>query len=330
MKSLVIGATGFIGFHVMHRLLDEGHEVRCLLRPSSDPRRLAGHSVEVCIGDVTDSESIARAVEGCRWVFHAGGRISFWSGDAAWLERDHVLGSIHVADACQRVGARLIYTGSVATLGRPADDGAVGDETTPFDWNPRMHPYAFVKHEAANRLCDAVARGLDVVIVMPTTTFGANDFNLSAARMIVDVDRGKIFGYPAGGMTVAHAAAVAAGHVQAAATGRCGERYVLGGDHLLYQELFAMIAREVGRRAPLFRLPGPVLTLIGAGGSAASSLLRRDLGLTRTTALLGQLKLYYSSAKAIREIGYHPLPASAAVREACSWYREQVRARPAA
>jgi len=320
MKALVIGATGFLGHHVMRRLLADGHEVRVMLRPTSAPERLRGAAVERCVGDLADVDALARAVRGCDWVFHAAGSISLWTGRTAQLRADHVDGTDHVARACQATGARLVWTGSVGALGRPHPDGAVGDETTPFDWPAGIHPYGEAKRDAEASLRIAAAGGLDVVVVMPTTTFGPLDENLSAARMIAEIDGGLILGYPAGGMTVAHVDAVAAGHVAAAARGRRGARYVLGGDHLTYRALFAMIAEGIGRRPPRIRLPRPLMRVLGSGGGLASSLLGRDVGLNRASALLGCFHLYYSSDKAIRELGWYPLPARDAVREACDWY----------
>lgn len=329
MKALVTGATGFIGYHVMQRLLAEGHEVRVLVRPTSDRRRLGSAPVDVCTGAVEDASAVRRAVAGCGWVFHAAGSISFWTGHAARTRLHHVTGTAHVAAACRATGARLVCTSSVAALGRPRPDGAVGDETTAFDWDPQRHPYGYAKHEAQRQLLAAARDGLDVVIVMPTTTFGACDHNFSAARVIAEIDGGLIMGYPDGGQTVAHAGAVAAGHVAAAARGRRGERYVLGGEHLVYRDLFAEVARGIGRRPPRLHLPRPLMRVLGTGGSVASVLLRRDIGLNRTSAMLGCYRLFYASDKAVRELGFAPRPAREAIAEACEWYLAQRGARAA-
>jgi dihydroflavonol-4-reductase len=171
--------------------------------------------------------------------------------------------------------------------------------------------------------------GLDAVTVLPATTFGPYDFNYSVARMIENIDAGLIFIYPPGGITVAHADAVAEGHLRAAQLGRTGARYVLGGEHLTFRDLFARIARRLGRRPPWLPVPPRALRILGAGGSLASTLARRDLGLTSTSARLSCLHLYYDSAKAIHELGYEPRSADDALTQACCWYRDGANARAA-
>jgi dihydroflavonol-4-reductase len=329
MRALVLGATGFLGFHVARCLLEAGHDVRVLVRPTSDRRRLTSDLIDVRVGDLLDAEAVARAVAGVDWVFDAAGRISFWKGDRAEIRAQHVTGTAHVADACRRAGVRLIYTSSTAALGRPRPDGAIGDETTPFDWDSATFPYACAKRAAEQTLAASVAEGLDAVTVMPTTTFGPFDHNLSAARFIADLDAGRILGYPPGGLTVAHVQAVAAGHLAAARVGRTGERYVLGGEHLTYRALFTLIAHELGRHPPRLPVPTAVLRALGTGGSLVSAVLRRDLGLNQATATFGCVRLYYSSAKAVRELGYRPLPAADAIHQACVWWRESKERRAA-
>ena len=148
--------------------------------------------------------------------------MAFWSADAGALEREHVDGTRRVAQACRAAGARLVYTSSVASLGCPRPDRTIGDESTPFDWDHRRFPYQAAKRAAEEAVLAEVREGLDGVMVLPATTFGAYDWNLSAARFIDNLYAGRIVGYPPGALTVADAEAVAEGHVRAATRGRRG------------------------------------------------------------------------------------------------------------
>ncbi|HEY3228882.1 MAG TPA: NAD-dependent epimerase/dehydratase family protein, partial [Roseiflexaceae bacterium] len=228
MKVLVTGGTGFLGANLVAALLERGDAVRVLRRANSSLIALDGLPVEHVIGDILEPDAVARAVAGCDLVFHVAALASYWRARRDQVYRVNVEGTRIVMDACSRAGVpRVVHTSSVAAVGIPPP-GTVGDETTPFDALSATFAYADSKHRAEAEVQNAVARGLDVVIVNPASVFGAGDHYLNTGRIVIEYGRGRIPVVPPGGMCVVDVDAVVRGHLLAAERGRAGERYILG------------------------------------------------------------------------------------------------------
>ena len=320
--SLVTGATGFVGSAVARALLRAGHRVRVLVRPNSDRRNLADLCVEIAEGSMEDPPSLVRAVAGCRYVYHVAADYRIWVPDPAPMFRANVVGTRDLLVAALEAGAeRVVYTSSVATLGLVS--GGSADEKTPSRVEDMIGPYKRSKFEAEEVARElAVARGLPVVIVNPSTPVGPGDIKPTpTGRLILEAARGQMPAFVDTGLNIVHVDDVAAGHLAAAEKGRIGERYILGGENLSLAEILAEVSQVVGRRAPRFRIPHSVLLPIAFGAECTARITGRAPFVTLDGVRMSRKKMYFTSDKASRELGYAPRPARQAISDAVAWFR---------
>ena len=322
MKALVTGGTGFLGANLAAALVARGDQVRVLRRSQSSLVALEGLPIEHAIGDITEPDAVERAVEGCDLVFHVAAIAAYWRAKIGRLYHVNVEGTRIVMQACLRAGVpRVVHTSSVAAVGI-APGGAVADEATPFDAFSATVAYADSKHRAETVVRDAVARGLNAVIVNPASVFGAGDHYLNTGRIVVEYGRGRIPVVPPGGMCVVDVNAVTQGHLLAAERGQPGERYILGGENLTHRQIAAAVAAVASVRAPRLVVPrgllGPAAIVVD-GFSRVSPWAPPING---EQLKLSGVDFYFDSSKAVRELGYPIMPFRAAAEKAYHWYRE--------
>jgi dihydroflavonol-4-reductase len=321
--NLVTGATGFVGSAVARALLARGRRVRVLARPNSDRRNLAGLAVEIAEGAMEDPCSLARAVAGCRYVYHVAADYRIWVPDPAPMFRANVDGTRDLLTAALEAGAeRVVYTSSVATLGLVP--GGSADEETPSSLDDMIGPYKrskFAAEEVAREL--ARKRGLPVVIVNPSTPVGPGDIKPTpTGRLIVEAARGQMPAFVDTGLNIVHVDDVAEGHLAAAENGRIGERYILGGENMALAEILAGVAQAAGRRPPRLQVPHSVLFPVAVGAELAARVTGREPFITLDGVRMSRKKMYFSSEKASRELGYTPRPAREAIADAVGWFRD--------
>ena len=319
--SLVTGATGFVGSAVARALLARGRRVRVLARPNSDRRNLAGLAVEIAEGAMEDPRSLARAVAGCRYLYHVAADYRIWVPDPAPMFRANVDGTRDLLTAALDAGAeRVVYTSSVATLGLVP--GGSADEETQNSIDDMIGPYKrskFMAEEVAQGL--ARERGLPVVIVNPSTPVGPGDIKPTpTGRLIVEAARGQMPAFVDTGLNIVHVDDVAEGHLAAAEKGRIGERYILGGENMALAEILAEVAQAVGRRPPWLRVPHGVLFPVAIGAELAARVSGRDPFVTLDGVRMSRKKMYFTSEKASRELAYAPRPAREAIADAVTWF----------
>lgn len=321
--ALVTGATGFVGSAVARRLLDEGFALRLLSRPSSDRRNLQGLKATVVEGDLTDPESLKRAVDGCEAVFHVAADYRLWAPNPNELYEANVEGSRALVAAAHAAGVgRIVYTSSVAVLGIPKN-GKPGDESTPVTVDDMIGHYKrskFLAEEAVRELAEA---GAPVVIVNPSTPIGPRDVKPTpTGRVVRDAASGKMPAFVDTGLNVAHVDDVAEGHWLAYSKGVLGERYVLGGDDMSLKEILATIADITGRRAPKIQLPHAAVMPVAHAAEFLARFTGRAPVATVEEIRMSKKRMYFSCAKAKRELGYAPRPARAALEDAVRWFRD--------
>jgi dihydroflavonol-4-reductase len=320
--SLVTGATGLVGSAVVRALLRRGQRARVLVRPSSDRRNLADLAIEVAEGSLEDPQSLARAVAGCRYVYHVAADYRLWVPDPEPMFRTNVVGTRDLMIAALEAGVeRIVYTSSVATLGLVP--GASADEDTPSRAEDMIGPYKRSKFEAEEVVREyANERGLPVVIVNPSTPVGPRDIKPTpTGRMILEAARGQMPAFVDTGLNIVHVDDVAEGHLAAAEKGRIGERYILGGENMSLADILAEVCRAAGRRPPRLRLPHGVLLPVAVGAELAARFTGRDPLITLDGVRMSRKKMYFSTEKASRELGYRPRPARDAIADAVSWFR---------
>jgi len=325
MTVLVTGASGFVGSAVARCLIDAGFSVRVLMRPDSDHRNIKGLSVEVAAGDLTDIASLERAVAGCRALFHVAADYRLWARDSAPMFRTNVDGTRHLMRVALAAGVeRIVYTSSVATLGFRRD-GQPADEDTPSAATNMIGAYKrskFLAEAEVQRMIED--DGLPAVIVHPSAPVGPRDVKPTpTGRMILEAAMGRMPVYVDTGLNVVHVDDVARGHLLAFEKGALGQRYVLGGEDMSLKLILGEIAAITGRPPPRIRLPHNLILPIAV---VVEAWMRLSGGgepfVTVDGVLMAKKRMYFSSAKARRELGYDPRPAGEALADAVAWFRE--------
>ncbi len=318
--TLVTGATGFVGWHVARLLIERGHRVRALVRPSS---RLVDLDAEPVSGDLRDAATLGRAVAGCGTVFHVAADYRLWTRDAGEMYRSNVDGTRNMLRAAREAGVeRVVYTSTVGCIGIPP--GGIGDEDTPVGLDDMAGDYKRSKFLAEQAAREEVRAGCPVVIVNPTTPVGDHDFKPTpTGKIIVDYISGRMPAYLDTGLNFVDVADVAQGHLLALEKGRVGERYILGCENLTLQELFLRLERTSGVPAPRVRIPYAVAYAAGACSTAWSSVTGREPRVAIDAVKMAKKKMFVRHDKARRELGYEPGPVDAAFTRAIEWFRRK-------
>ena len=323
MKALVTGATGFVGAAVARSLLKEQWQVRVLARKGSDRRNLKGLPVDVVEGDLTDASSLQRAAQGCEALFHVAADYRLGARDPSQLYRANVDGTRNVLDAARRACVqRIVYTSSVATIGIPGD-GTPGDEQTPNSLSNMIGHYKRSKYLAEEVVREAARDGMSVVIVSPSTPVGPGDLKPTpTGQLVLDAAAGRMPAYVDTGLNIVHVDDVANGHLLAYERGNAGERYILGGQDMSLREILATIAKLVGRAPPRVRLPYGVVLPIAYLAEGLAKLSGRSGRITLEGVRMSRKLMFFSSAKAVRELGYAWRPPVQAYEDAIRWFRD--------
>jgi dihydroflavonol-4-reductase len=323
MTTLVTGATGFVGSAVARVLAARGHELRLLVRQSSDRRNLADLKAEVVIGDLTDAASLKLAAAGCRYVVHVAADYRVWVPNPDTMLRANVDGAVAMVRAAADAGAeRIVHCSSVAALGQ-IGDGTPADEATPTNEADFVGIYKRSKYLAERAVLDLAERdSLPVVVVNPAAPVGPRDIKPTpTGKMILDAAAGRMPAYIDTGLNIVHVDDVAEGHVLALEKGRIGQRYVLGGENMALKDILHLVADVVHRRPPFIRLPEAAVWPAALVMEKLAGITGIAPMMTRDHLKMARKKMYFSSAKAKAELGYAPRPVRSAVEDAVSWFR---------
>jgi dihydroflavonol-4-reductase len=324
MKALVTGATGFVGAAVARALGAAGWQVRVLVRSGSNRSNLQSPAWDVAEGDLADLRSLERALEGCTGLFHVAADYRLGARDTTQLYRTNVEGTRHILSAARTAGVpRIVYTSSVATIGIPSD-GSPGEERTPVAESHMIGHYKRSKYLAEEVARDAARTGMSVVIVNPSTPVGPGDIKPTpTGQLVLDAASGRMPAYVDTGLNIVHVDDVAAGHLLAFERGRAGERYILGGEDMTLQAILGQIARLVGRAPPRIRLPYAAVLPVAYLAEGFAKISGRSGRVTLEGVRMSRKRMFFSSAKAVSELGYRWRPPLQAFEDALRWYRER-------
>jgi dihydroflavonol-4-reductase len=322
-RLLVTGGTGFIGSALVRLLVAADARVRVLVRAGSDRQNLAGLPVEIVPGDLEEPRTLAAALDGCHGLFHVAADYRLWVPDPETMYRANVDGTRALMTAALAAGVRrIVYTSSVAVLGLH-DDGRPADETTHATLAEMIGPYKrskFLAEAEVRRLVDDA--GLPAVIVNPSTPVGPRDVKPTpTGRMIVEAAAGHMPAFVDTGLNLVHVDDVARGHLAAFERGRVGERYILGGENLTLAEMLGTIAELTGRRKPWLQVPRAAIYPVAIAAEATARLTGGEPFVTVDGLRLAKKKMFFSSAKAMRDLAYQPGPVRPALAEAIAWFR---------
>jgi dihydroflavonol-4-reductase len=326
MKALVTGATGFVGAAVARALGAAGWQVRVLARPGSDRGNLEQLAAEVAQGDLNDLGSLERALEDCEALFHVAADYRLGARDPRPLYLTNVDGTRNILSAARTAGVkRTVYTSSVATIGIPPD-GTPGEECTPVGLGHMIGHYKRSKYLAEEVAREAARAGMSVIIVNPSTPVGPGDIKPTpTGQLVLDAASGRMPAYVDTGLNIVHVDDVAAGHLLAFERGTAGERYILGGEDMTLQTILAQIARLAGRKPPRIRLPYAAVLPVAYLAEAFARVSGRSGRVTLEGVRMSRKRMFFSSAKAVRELGYRWRPPLEAFEDALRWFRERGR-----
>jgi dihydroflavonol-4-reductase len=322
MKIFVTGATGFLGSHVARQLLAMGADLRLLVRPSSRTDNIADLPVERVLGDLRDPESLKNGMAGCEFVFHVAADYRLWARHGQELYDSNVEGTRNVIQAARDTGVRrVIYTSSVATMGF-GNNGRLTDESTPVTISNMIGDYKRSKFMAERLVIEAAQAGQDVVMVNPTTPIGERDIKPTpTGRIVVDFLRRKFPAYVDTGLNLVDVVDCAGGHLLAMEKAVPGERYILGGENLTLKQILDKLAAITGLPSPKVKLPYAMAFASGVVDTLVSGkMLKREPRVTLDAVRMGRKKMFVSSAKAERELGWKPRPVDGALRRAAEWF----------
>jgi len=323
-KILVTGASGFVGSAVARQLIEAGFSVRALVRSASPRAHLAGLDLEFVEGDLRDRNSLDRAMAGTRYLFHVAADYRLWARDPNEIYASNIDGTRNLMEAAMAAGVeRIIYTSSVATLGLRSD-GAPADESRPLREEQGIGAYKRSKI-GAERLVEAMVaeRGLPAVIVNPSTPIGPYDVKPTpTGRIIVEAARGRIPAFIDTGLNLVHVDDVASGHLAALHKGKIGERYILGGQDVLFSQMLIDIAGLVGRRAARIRLPWRALIPVAYIAEAMANVTGREPFATMDGVRMAKYRMFFESKKAEEQLGYRSRPYTEGINDAVRWFRD--------
>src|SRR6266849_2167295 len=322
MLAFVTGATGFVGSHVARVLAENGADLRLLVRSSSDLRNIQELNVERVTGDLREAASLKKGVTGCDVVFHVAADYRQRVRDPDEMYRANVEGTRAILQAAREGGVRrVVYTSSVATMG--FSNGHLADENSPVSLANMIGHYKRSKFMAEEIAMEAGKSGMDVVVVNPTTPVGERDIKPTpTGRIVVDFLKKKFPAYVDTGLNLVDVAQCARGHVAALEKGRSGERYILGGENLTLKQILDKLAVITGLPSPKIRVPYVVALATGAVDQVVTGYIRkREPRATIDAVRMGRKKMFVSSSKAERELGWQTVPVDGALRRAVEWFQ---------
>jgi len=316
--TLVTGASGFIGWHIARLLVERGHRVRVLVRPSSQTREL---DVERVTGDLRDAASLDRAVVGCGLVFHVAADYRLWAKDPRELYESNVEGTRNLLEAARKAGVdRVVYTSTVGCIGIPKD--GLGDETVPVTLEEMSGAYKRSKFLAERVALDAAASGFPVVVVNPTAPVGDHDVKPTpTGKIVVDFLKGALPAFIDTGLNLVDVRDTAEAHLLAAERGRPGERYIVGSENLTLARILQTLARLTGREAPRVKLPYAVAYAAGLVTTGWARITGRPPLAPLDAVRMAKKKMFVSIEKARRELGFSPGAVDVALGRAVEWFQ---------
>jgi dihydroflavonol-4-reductase len=324
MKVFITGATGFVGSHVAQAFASQGADLRLLVRKTSRLDNIQDLQTERVVGDLLDPEGLRTAISGCEIVAHVAADYRLWVRDPDAMLAANVSGTRELLRIAREENVRrVIYTSSVATMGFKSD-GTIVDEQTPVFLGDMIGHYKRSKYLGEQEALEAAASGQQVMILNPTSPIGTNDVKPTpTGQIIVDFLNGRFPAYMDTGLNLVDVKEVARTHVAAVEEGRPGERYILGGENLTLKQILDKMSAITGLPSPTMRVPHAVAMAFAYYDEFVTGRLRgREPRATVESVRMGKKKMYASSAKAERDLGFRMVPVYPALRAAIEWFRE--------
>ncbi len=322
MKIVVTGASGFFGVSLVSRLVSLGHDVTTFGRSPAVAPQLKHLNVAHLRGDVEEPASLPPMFTDCDVLFHMAGLVSYRRADRDKLYKVNVDGTRNVMKAAlsAKRTPRIIHLASIAGMGIPPD-GEIGDESLAYNLAGLSLFYCDTKHEGEMIVLDmARQQGLPVISLNPGITFGEGDTHPHHHTIFASMARGVLLGYPVGGVMFSDIRDIVDTSINAMTMGQFGERYVVGSANMTFRDASFVLSQVIGSKPPPFPIPGWVALSAGSACEAVLPLFGRKPPLTRAVSWLSQRKIFFSSDKAIKELGHKQTPFEETVRRTAPYY----------
>lgn len=323
MNVFLTGATGFVGSHVAHAFAQSGARLRLLVRSTSRLDNLAGLDADTVIGDLRDVSTFQSTLADCEVLVHVAADYRLWVRDPQAMYAANVDGTRKLLAAAREAGVRrVIYTSSVATMGF-RDDGTIVDENSPVSIDDMIGHYKRSKFLAEQEAIVAARGGQEIIILNPTTPVGAADLKPTpTGQIIVDFLNRRFPAYVDTGLNLVDVTEVASTYISALERGTSGDRYILGGENLSLKQILDKMSAITGLPSPTWKVPHAVAMAYALFDETITGRLRgKEPRATVEAVRMGKKKMFASSAKAERELGFRVVPVYTALRSAIEWFR---------
>ena len=323
MKTLVTGATGFIGSSLVRELLKDGVQVKVLVRKNSDTRNIDGLDIERVYGDIRDGDSVKAALKGCDTFYQTAALYTFWGPNKKEYYDINVEGTKTALNAALEQGVeKVVYTSSMAAIGCHGVENPA-NENTRFNLMDSGEHYCITKYLGEIEARKFLDRGLPLVIVNPAIVLGVRDTKPTpSGQMILNVVNKRMPGYMDCGANFVDVEDVARGHILAAKKGRVGERYVLGNENMSLRDFFRLTGEVAGVDPPKLKLPSTAVLVSSYVYQAISSLTKKPPIMTPGMVRIYRDYWYFDCSKAVKELGLPQTPVRTTIEKAVKWFRE--------
>ena len=330
MKTLVTGATGFLGSALVRELLKDGRTVKVLSRAEADTRNIDGLDVEVAQGDLRNKKSLRGALADCNVLYHAAAYYSFWDRDKRLIYDINVQGTRNILEASLESGlGKVVYTSTVGCIGL-TKDRTPANEDTPFDPSTLSNDYKRSKYQAENVAREFHGKGLPVVIVNPSTPVGPRDIKPTpTGKIILDFLNRKMPAYLDTGLNLIDVGDCARGHLLAEEKGKTGERYILGNRDMSLHEILLVLETITGLKAPTIKMPYWVAYTAGWVCETISDYCTgRPPMVPLAGVKMARYHMYFDSSKAVRQLGLPQNPVENSLGNAVHWFKNNLQIGP--
>lgn len=321
MKVLVTGANGFLGSHIVSKLIKEGHKVKAFILDGTDEDNLKGLDYEVYRGNLLNEDDVDEALDTCEYLIHTAAITDVWptKNKLSWKINYDVV-KILSKLVKQKSIKKFIHVGTANSFGY-GSLSEPGTEETEYNGDKYGLDYISSKKAAQDFLLEESKNGLPVVIINPTFMIGENDSKPGPGELIISVIKGKMPGCPVGGRCYASVKDVASACVNAIDKGKIGECYITGGANLSYKKFYALIGKIANVKPPKIIIPTFITCSLAIVVEFFAKLRKRKPKFTYSVAKISKDGHFYSSKKAIQELDYPQTSLEIALTEAIEWYK---------
>ena len=324
MKTLVTGSTGFLGSSVLRELINDGREVKALIRKGTSKKNITGLDVEIAYGDLRDIESIRSALNGCDILYHVAAYYSLWDRNKQLSHEINVKGTRNILRAAKEKDLKkIVYTSTVGCIGLN-EDTTPATENTFFNKNTLSNDYKKSKYQAEQVALEFARGGLPVVIVNPSTPVGPRDIKPTpTGKIILDFLNRDMPAYIDTGLNLIDVKDCARGHILAELKGIPGDRYILGNQNMTLLEILITLEKITGLKAPRIKMPFWVALSAGwACEMVANHLTGKPPSIPLAGVKMAKYFMYFDSSKAVNTLGLAQNPVENALRKSVDWFKE--------